>query len=108
MTDDEALRDQIGQWLAEGLVTACSERAYTSEEVNAATARLQALAAEDVQDRLVAAGFTDHAYVAPDDADGIEQACAICMYFERHREFCNLPELALPVKPEWSCILWRI
>jgi len=76
--------------------------------VNATIARLQALPPQDVQDRLVTAGFTDHAYVAADDADGIEQACATCMYFERHRGLCDLPELGLPVKPEWSCILWRI
>lgn len=106
--DDEALRHQIGRWLADGLVTAWAERAWTSDEVNVVTARLQALPPGEVQDRLVTAGFTDHAYVAPDDADAIEQACATCMYFERHREFCDLPELALPVKPEWSCILWRI
>lgn len=108
MSDDEALRDQIGRWLAEGLVTAWSERAYTSDQVSVAAARLRALAPPDLQDRVVTAGFTDHPYVAPDDVDGIEQACATCMYFERHRGFCDLPELSLPVKAEWSCILWRI
>ena len=54
------------------------------------------------------AGFLRQAYVDPTDPDGIEQACSTCMYFERHRGFCALPELMLPVEPEWSCILWRI
>lgn len=105
--DEPALLAQIEILLAGGLVTAWKTRAYTSEEVNAVTARLQALGS-DVQGRVVVAGFTETPYVAPDDADGIEQACATCMYFERHRGWCNLAELMLPVKPEWSCILWRI
>jgi hypothetical protein len=25
-----------------------------------------------------------------------------------HRRFCELPELMLPVEPQWSCRLWRI
>ena len=41
-------------------------------------------------------------------ADGIEQSCATCMYCERHRRYCALPELQLPVEPRWSCTLWRI
>lgn len=105
---DTALRDRIGRWLAEGLATRHAQRAYTSEQVNEVTARLQAIAVDDLRARLVAAGFTDRPYVAPDDAEGIEQSCATCMYFERHRGWCNLAELMLPVKAEWSCILWRI
>jgi hypothetical protein len=30
------------------------------------------------------------------------------MYYLLHRKFCELPELALPVEPTWSCKLWRI
>ncbi len=105
---ESALLDHIGRLLAGGLVTHHAERAYTSEQVNDVTARLQALDSGDVTGRLVAAGFTDKPYVAPDDADGIEQSCATCMYFERHRGWCNLAELMLPVKAQWSCILWRI
>jgi hypothetical protein len=106
--DDEELLARIGQLLAEGLVTAHNERAYSSDEVNAVTARLQALAPGDLQNRLVVAGFTARPYAAPDDTDAMEQSCATCMYFERHRGWCNLSELLLPVKAEWSCILWRI
>jgi hypothetical protein len=104
---DEVL-EQIEGLLGAGLVTQWRERAYTSEDVNNACRRLQALAADDVQGRLVLAGFTTTPYVAPDDTDQIEQSCATCMYFERHREFCALPELMLPVRPQWSCVLWRI
>jgi hypothetical protein len=30
-----------------------------------------------------------------------------CMYFVVHRKWCELPELAWPVEPEWWCRLWR-
>jgi hypothetical protein len=106
--DEHALLARIEALLVGGLPTAWKTRAYTSDEVNAVTARLQSLAPDDLESRLVVAGFTETPYVAPDDTDGIEQACATCMYFERHRGWCNLAELMLPVKPEWSCILWRI
>jgi hypothetical protein len=106
--DEADVLQRIDQLLVDGLATDWTERAYTSEQVIAVTAQLQALAADDLNGRLVVAGFTQTPYVAPEDADGIEQSCATCMYFERHRGWCNLAELMLPVKAEWSCILWRI
>ena len=105
---DEELRAHIDGLLAAGLQTDHVQRAYTSQDITAACARLQALGAEDVRARLVIAGFMRQPYVAPEDEDGIEQSCATCMYFERHREFCTLPELMLAARPQWSCILWRI
>lgn len=30
------------------------------------------------------------------------------MYYQVHRKWCNLPELAVPVKPDWWCRLRRI
>lgn len=105
---DDALREQIGRLLKDGLATEWAHRAYTSAEVNAVCQRLQELDRDDVEGRLVTAGFAAQPFVAPDDEDGIEQSCATCMYFERHREFCGLPELMLAVDPRWSCVLWRI
>lgn len=105
---DDAQRERIGAALAAGLATEWACRAGSSAEVNAVCQRLHGLAADDVEARLVIAGFTRHAFIAADDEDGIEQSCAACMYFERHRKFCNLPELMLAVEPTWSCVLWRI
>ena len=105
---DDALRERIGHMLAAGLATEWARRADMSAEVIAACRRLQELESDDVKGRLVIAGFSAQPFVAPDDEDGIEQCCATCMYFERHREFCGLPELMLPVDPRWSCVLWRI
>lgn len=108
MIDESALLDHIGRLLADGLATHWLPRAYDSEQINTLTAALQALAPDDLHGRLVLAGFTASPYVAPEDDDGLEQSCATCMYFERHRGWCNVPELMLPVKAEWSCVLWRI
>ncbi|MEO5764577.1 MAG: hypothetical protein ABIR52_04645 [Casimicrobiaceae bacterium] len=67
-------------------------------------ARLHAVPADDLDARLAVAGFTRQPY----DADGISQSCETCMYYLRHRRFCELPALALPVEAQWSCRLWRI
>ncbi len=105
---DDALRARVDGLLSGGLQTEWMDRAYTSDQVIAVCRRLQSLAADEVTHKLVIAGFSPKPYVAPDDEDGIEQSCATCMYFERHRAFCALPELMLPVEPQWSCVLWRI
>ena len=107
MTND-ALRARIEGLLGAGLGTEWADRAYMPNQVTAACRRLQDLAPDDVEARLVVAGFTPQPYVAPVDEGGIEQSCSVCMYFDRHRAFCALPELMLPVEPQWSCILWRI
>lgn len=104
--DDDALRDRLEALLLGGLDTEWQARAYTSEAVNDIIARLQAIAHDDHAELLRVAGFTARPYVAPDDE--IAQACETCMYYVVHRRFCDLPELRLPAKPEWSCRLWRI
>jgi len=101
---DAALRERIGSLLRGGLRTRWLERADTSETVNAVVAELQQAAPDALVERLRIAGFTLHPYASTD----IAQSCATCMYFEMHRQFCALPELMLPVSPDWSCRLWRI
>ena len=78
-------------------------RADTHARVQAVIARLQAPAA-DLRTKLAIAGFT----LAPVEHGGLEQSCETCMYYQVHRKWCALPELDLPVEPEWSCRLWRI
>jgi len=107
MNDDATLR-QMALLLDGGLQTRWQARAYSAEAVAEVLVRLQPLAPPDLHGKMVQAGFTRLPYVDPEDADGIEQSCATCMYFERHRGWCDLPELMLPVRPEWSCVLWRI
>lgn len=103
---DATQRERIGKLLSDGLQTEWQQRAYDSKDVNAVVSRLQALATDDEAGRLNVAGFTLEPYVAEDD--DIEQSCSTCMYYEQGRQFCALPELQLPVLPQWSCRLWRI
>lgn len=101
---EDAEREEIAALLADGLETEVWPRAETSEMVNEIVGRLRNEAGEDTQAKLKIAGFTDHVI----EADEIEQPCETCMYFLQHRRFCELPELMLPVEPNWSCRLWRI
>ena len=100
---DETLRQEIADLLAGGLETEAFPRAEDSAQVNAIVSRLQS-DGTDLASKLVIAGFTDHTITA----DGLEQPCETCMYYLIKRRFCDLPELMLPVEPEWSCRLWRI
>lgn len=102
--DDDETRATIAEMLASGLETEVWPRAGTSEEVNEIVARLQVEAGQDLEKKLVIAGFTDHTI----EADEIEQPCETCMYYKVHAKFCELPELMVPVEPEWPCRLWRI
>ena len=104
LAPDDAVRDEIAAKLKSGLETEAWPRAETSELVNEVVARLQNEAGDDLTQKLVVAGVTDHVV----EADDIEQSCETCMYYLIHRQFCELPELMIPVLPEWSCRLWRI
>ena len=77
-------------------------RADTPEQVEAISARLRA--ASDLKQRLVIAGFEPQPFAE----GGVEQDCQSCVRFLVHRQFCEVPELMLPVEPEWSCRLWRL
>ena len=101
---DDRLREDIGAMLAGGLETEVWPRAETSQMVNEIVARLRKDAQDDLTRKLVIAGFTDYTV----EADDLEQPCETCMYYHMHRRFCALPELMLPVEPQWSCRLWRI
>lgn len=104
--DGDALRGQLEKLLQGGLETEWKERAYTSEAVNDIVARLRTIQSDDHVAKLTVAGFTDHVYRSSEE--DIVQACETCMYYVMHRQFCDLPELRIPVKPQWSCRLWRI
>ena len=102
--NDDALRKKLGQMMAAGLKTDWETRAYTCEQVNETIARLQDLKADDYEQKLLIAGFT----LEPYGDEELSQSCETCMYYLLHRKYCELPELALPVEPQWSCILWRV
>ena len=101
MGDDDVRREEIRGLLAGGLKTDAFPRAYTQDEIQAVVTRTRGASLET---KLVIGGFT---LTPVTDAD-MEQACETCMYYKVHQRYCELPELDLPVEPEWSCRLWRI
>ena len=100
--EDDKRREEIRILLGAGLNTEVYPRADTHEQVQEIVARLQAI--KDLKSKLTIGGFT----LTPIMHEGIEQSCETCMYYKVHQRFCELPELDVPVEPEWSCRLWRI
>jgi hypothetical protein len=92
----------ITQMLRDGLQTQTEPFPETDKEFAKILTELRQTPAGDLRQKLVIAGFTDKPY-GPD-----QQRCMECMYFLVHRKWCDLPELSLPVEPEWWCRLWRI
>ena len=102
-SDEEAtLRAKIGEILADGLVTQTEPFPATHIEFGALLDDLRELPADDLEGKLVLSGFADKPY-GPD-----QMRCLECMYYLVHRKWCDLPELAVPVDPDWYCRLWRI
>jgi hypothetical protein len=100
--DKNALFEKIACILRKGLETSTEPRPATAQEFADILAELQQIAPDDVEGKLVLGGFTNHPY-GPE-----KQRCMECMYYLVHRRWCDLPELAVPVDPDWWCRLWRI
>lgn len=106
---DDALRLELQKILESGLEVEKEPRAYEHAQILQIVSRLQSLESDDCKNKLAFSGFTLTPYMPPDAEDEDDaQACETCMYYKVHRKFCELPELMLPVEPEWSCVLWRI
>lgn len=106
---DNTLRISLQSLLDGGLKVDVEPRAYEHEQILRIISRLQSLDSDDYTKKLVISGFTLDPYQPPDTKDSDDaQACDTCMYYKVHRKFCELPELMVPVEPEWSCVLWRI
>jgi hypothetical protein len=73
-------------------------------EFQAIVERLAALRPGDLISRLDIGGFAPHA----EEIDGVTQRCQECICYLRHRKWCDLPELPVPVEPDWWCRLWKI
>lgn len=99
---DEEQRAKIRSLLENGLETQTEPRADTDDARRPILDEIRG--AHGVEDKIKIAGFT----LQPVSHEGTEEACESCMYFAVRRRYCELPELAVPVEPEWSCRLWRI
>ncbi len=100
--EENELRRKIERMLADGLRTETAPFPETEREFAQLLAELRALAPDDLRGKLVKSGFTDKPF-GPD-----QMRCQECMYYLVHRRWCDLPELSLPVEPDWWCRLWRI
>lgn len=100
--ENDKILKEIGKLLANGLETQTEPFPETEKEFGAILDQLRHLQPHDLKEKLVIGGFTDHPY-------GEDQMrCLECMYYLVHRKWCDLPELAVPVEPDWWCRLWRI
>ncbi len=100
--DAERLRQQIAELLKGGLKTRTEPFPSSAQEFARILDELRALPPDDLEGKLVIAGFTDHPYGEE------EMRCQECIYYLVHRRWCDLPELDLPVEPDWWCRLWKI
>lgn len=99
---ESALRARIAEILGNGLETETEPFPETDREFATLLEQLRDLDPQDLEAKLVVGGFTDKPY-GPD-----QMRCQECMYYLVHRKWCDLPELAVPVEPNWWCRLWRI
>ncbi len=100
-TPDQILAE-ITEMLAAGLKTQVEPFPESAQAFSKILDELRALDKDDLKGRLVIGGFVDHPYGAGD------QRCQECIYFLVHKKWCDLPELSVPVEPEWWCRLWKI
>jgi hypothetical protein len=98
----EGVLKEIADMMTAGLRTQVEPFPETDREFADILVKLRQLDPNDLQGKLVISGFVDHPY-GPD-----KQRCMECMYYLVHRQWCDLPELAVPVDPDWWCRLWRI
>ncbi|HVK33789.1 MAG TPA: hypothetical protein VM845_14980 [Burkholderiaceae bacterium] len=98
------LRMRIGELLASGMATQMSPFPANQVEFQAILDRLADLPEEDLMGRLDIGGFAPR----PVEMGGVEQRCAECIYYLPHRKWCDLPELPVPVEPQWWCRLWKL
>src|ERR1700731_2473985 len=102
MSDNPALLQTMAAMMANGLKTQVEPFRETEKELDDILTELRQLDPNDLNGKLVIGGFINHPY-GPE-----KQRCMECMYFLVHRKWCDLPELAVPVEPDWWCRLWRI
>jgi hypothetical protein len=100
--EQQALLRKMADMMKNGLKTQTEPFPETDKEFAAILGELRQLGPEDLKGKMVIGGFIDHPY-GPD-----QQRCLECMYYLVHRQWCDLPELSVPVDPNWWCRLWRI
>ena len=99
---DGSLLRRIAATLDSGLKTQVEPLPESTRQFDDILTQLRHLPPDDLTGKLVIGGFVNHPYGAD------QQRCMECMYFLVHSKWCDLPELSVPVEPDWWCRLWRI
>lgn len=102
MTDQPETLRIIAEMLNSGLPTTVEPFPETEKEFAEIVGQLRVLAPSDLVGKLTIGGFLNHPY------GEAEMRCMECINFLVNRRWCDLPELALPVEPDWYCRLWRV
>ncbi|WP_049621189.1 hypothetical protein [Frateuria defendens] len=102
--EDERCRREISRLLADGLATQTEPFPETEKEFAELLDALRGRkgGGPDLRAKLVLCGLIDKPYGED------RMRCQECLYYLVHRRWCDLPELAIPVDPDWWCRLWRI
>lgn len=98
---EQSMRARIAELLRRRPAVASAPFPESEPERVAVVAELRLRRPEDLEGRLAVAGFQDRPGI-----DGMR--CKECEHFDLDREVCALPDIALPVSPDWWCRLWRI
>ncbi|QBB72759.1 hypothetical protein ELE36_18015 [Pseudolysobacter antarcticus] len=87
-----------------GLKTTVEPFPETQVEFQRILDELALLDHNDLTTRLQVGGFLRE----PKEIAGVMQRCQECIYYLPHRKWCDLPELPVPVEPNWWCRLWKV
>jgi len=101
-TLETQLRRRIAKILADGLVTQTEPYPEDHREFDKLLVAIHDLPPGDLEAKLVLSGLVNEPH-GPD-----AMCCHECMYYLVNRRWCDLPEMSLPVQPEWWCRFWRI
>ncbi len=101
---EETVRVWAEGLLAWGIDAILEPFPKTQREFLQIVEELRHLHENDLIARLRVGGFTNYSM---GEGERI-QRCQECIYYHPHRKWCDLPELPIPVEPNWWCRLWKL
>lgn len=108
-SENTILRAFIGDTLAAGINTDTA-LPETDQDWREVVKQLRELDDNELIKRLEIGGFADHPLGEEGKMEdgAMVHRCVECIYFLPHSRWCDLPELPVPVEPNWYCKLWRL
>jgi hypothetical protein len=100
----EVVRLWVDGLLRYGIKSTMSPFPANQNEFLAIVEQLRGLDENDLLGRLDVGGFANHVVGEGENL----QRCQECIYYLPNGKWCDLPELPVPVEPDWWCRLWKI